>query len=152
MFVHFTLCAIKVFSSLESLLYIFTVQWWLFHWTWTISIFLFICFCILYWYPYCYVCVCYTIQFFAILHIGILFNIYHVDRLLYHCIIVTHVFILIYVCVLHKFLYLVVLHLGNHCKHISFILFVIPLLSSSLNCIHKSGLQSRCLNRLSHAL
>ena len=51
---------------------------------------------------------------------------------------------------LHTIYSLVVLHIGKCEVHISCILFVMPLLPSSLNCIHKSGLTYLCLNELLH--
>ena len=57
-----------------------------------------------------------------------------------------------YFCVLHTIGSLVALHPGHLVTHISYILLVIPLLSSLLTWIHKSWSTSCCLNWLSHSL
>ena len=98
-----------------------------------------------------------------ILYFGILLYISPAHGLLHHCAIVTSVVVLIYlwmlylwllrhVCVLHTMCSLVALHLGNIVMYIYGILFFIPLSSSSLTCVQKSGLTYRCWYFLSYSL
>ena len=80
-----------------------------------------------------------------------------------HSSVITYVFLLIflwilylcllrYVCVIYSICSLVAIHIGRLFMHISFILFFMQFLPSSLTCIHKSVLTSLCLNYLSHSL
>ena len=82
---------------------------------------------------------------------GLLFHLF------FHCIVVTFAFLIIflgtlflsllrYVSLLHIIYSLVVLHLGYIAVNISCILFVMPLFTSSFNCIQKSILIYSCLN------
>ena len=85
------------------------------------------------------------------------FILYPVYGLFRHCVIVTSVFVLScflmlymwllrYFCVLHMIFSLVALHLGNIGMHSYCILFVVPLLPSSLTYIHDSVLINPCFN------
>ena len=87
--------------------------------------------------------------------LGILFYIYPVIRLFYQWIFVTFLFEFIclcilyqclqqYVCILYTIYSLVGLHIGNLVLYTS--LFIMPLLSYSLTCIHNSVLTPPCLN------
>ena len=115
----------QVYFVLESLLYIFTVQEWLFHCTWIISAFLVRYDCTSYnilW-VHMFVCVIqYNVWLYFIL--GIFSCISSIYGLLFHGIVVTFTFLLIclwmlYICllkyvgVLHTIWYLLLLRTKN---------------------------------------